>query len=154
MTGAPLATYSIDMPFGKTDKATWDRQRDARPVLRRRGPLDAGKALRRYLRGRGMAPGGPDALLFPRLYRTTGAAAIVKGSSVAYSHDLALGNFRWQLSRAGVDPSAYGTHSLRSSGATHYLARGLAGTSSSALATGGRTRPSAATTGAQATWCG
>ena len=123
--GEPEASYTITMPFTKTQKDTWDKVRDARPVPRRGGPLDASDALRAYLAGRRMVPGGADELLFPRL-RKSGAVALKAGAPGPYSHELALGNLRFLLDAARVpDGDSYGMHSLRSGGATHYLALGL-----------------------------
>ena len=42
-----------------------------------------------------------------------------------YKYQIALRDFRFFLTKAGIDASRYGLHSLRSSGATHYLTHGL-----------------------------
>ena len=126
--GPALPTVTVVLPFTKSEQAAFNplQHRVTLPRDGRYGGrLDFYPALLAYASAAGITLGpGRDASrpLFPRYKRTSNSP---RGTPGTYPYDAALADLRFVLRGAGLDAAGYGMHSLRSSGATHYLALGL-----------------------------
>ena len=143
--GVPTRVLEARMAYTKARMSSYNPIRDHVIVPRDRrhgGKLDYLPALEAYTQAVGLAigtqewpapsstgtsavPAGPSTWLFPRYLRTSTSNERAPFENGTYRYERGLADFRFLLAKAGLDPSRYGLHSLRITGATYYLGLGL-----------------------------
>jgi len=119
-SGRTRTCLRLDLPFRKARRVR-DRDADLFVIPEASGALGARRAMAYHLSLHRRRVGGDSGPVFARYSRVTGARL-----GGAFTYATGLTSLRWLLSQAGTSqPSRYGTHSLRSGGATELLARGV-----------------------------